>query len=163
MPRAPRPTAAPPRTRTRSTSVARRRVSHVPTREEVEQVEVAVPVAVTQTPRDHKGALIHAHKQARAKNPRTRVHALQYLAIGAVGALLFAGWWFTLDRNLNTQAVRSTSEGPGVGEIIQTGVNRFQMPSPMEPIPVPVNQAPRTPTAFEQRLQQAQQEAVTTP
>lgn len=157
MPRSPRSVAAPPRTRTRTTSVARRRVSRVPTKQEIEEV-VEIPVAVS-SPRKHHDptvALIQAHARIRAKNPRMHVRIMHYVVVGLIGLILFVGWVLTLDRNFGAQVQHAQTNEPRVADIIQQGVNQFQAPSPMQPIPIPAVPTTRAPSAFEQRLEQAQ-------
>ena len=154
MPRSPR-TAAPPRTRTRAVATRRRRV-----------VRVAVPVEpvadeeVVYIPADPKEALIRKHTTLRARKTGHGFSLGYAVMVGVILLLVVAGWWFTLDRNLSAQQGMVDPEEPGVTDILQNGMQQFRT-EPQAPVLVPPPSAitpetTRTPSAFEQRLQNAQ-------
>lgn len=164
MPRAPRASVPPrarsraavtraraPRASSRSIRVPVKKVATLPT------VEIASEVP-RELPQDPIEALIQKHAPARAVHARRRLPFGYGVAVFFVIALVVVSWWFTLDRNLGAQRHDPDPTDPGVADIIQNGMSQFQTPT-SSPIPSTPSQTPdslRSPSAFEQRLERAQ-------
>lgn len=148
-------TAVPSRVRSR-TAVARVRRTPRIARARTRPSEDASEEAALFQHADPVEALIQKHAPARAAHTRMHFPLGYAVATGLVVLLVIFSWWMTLDRNLQAQRRGVDAGAPGVTEIIQGGMTQFQNTPVLPPITLPTTPAPRTPSSFEQRLQNTQ-------
>jgi hypothetical protein len=159
MPRTSRATSVPPRARSRTAVVRARTVT--PRRVSRVAIKKVAPVSVEEVLRVHSvadpvEALIRKHAPARAARLSARPPIAYYLVALAVVALVVFGWWLTLDRNLQAQRGQVDPTEPGMSEILQGGMTQLRGDTSLVPPVIAPEPTPRAPSAFEQRLQDAQ-------